>query len=96
MWLCYPYYALYVWFYKSLDFSSITEMVLSEYAKIRILTLWRKGNGPTTIVEKLEAEEIITTRKTVTCFIAGYTYLANGLLLIYYNIIGLTLYCVPC
>ena len=50
----------------------ITEMVLSEYAKIRILTLWRERNGATAIVEKLEVEKIKTTRKTVTCFIARY------------------------
>ena len=29
-------------------------MVLSEYAKIRILTLWRNGSGPTSIVEMLD------------------------------------------
>ena len=45
-------------------------MVLSEYAKIRILTLWRENNGPTAIVKSLEQENISTTRKTVTFFIA--------------------------
>ena len=33
---------------------------------------WRDGNGPTSIVEKLEAEGIKTTRKTVTCSVARY------------------------
>ena len=28
-------------------------MVLSEYAKIRILTLWRENSGPTVIVKAL-------------------------------------------
>ena len=45
-------------------------MVLSDYAKITILTLWREGKGPTAIVEALEKEKIKTTRKTVTLFIA--------------------------
>ena len=47
-------------------------MVLSDYAKIRILNLWREGKGPTAIVEDLSRESIKTTRKTVTLFIARY------------------------
>ena len=47
----------------------LTEMVLSGHAKIRILTLWRNGNGPTSIVQMLN-EDIRTTCKSVTCFIA--------------------------
>ena len=39
-------------------------MVLSEYAKIRILTLWREGLGPTKISDVLkECEKMTTTRK---------------------------------
>ena len=46
-------------------------MVLSYYAKIRILTLWRYGHGPTVITELLERKEgIRTTRKSVSLFIA--------------------------
>jgi hypothetical protein len=44
-------------------------MVLSEYAKIRILTLRRENNGPTVIVKVLKQENNITTRKMVTLFI---------------------------
>ena len=47
-------------------------MVLSKYAKIRILTLWREGDGPTIILRKLESEGIMTTRKTVSLFISRY------------------------
>ena len=47
-------------------------MVLSDYAKIRILNLWREGKGPTAIVEDLSRESIKTTRKTVTLFISRY------------------------
>ena len=47
------------------------KMVLSDYAKIRILTLWRAGLGPTVIAELLERDEgIRTTRKSVSLFIA--------------------------
>ena len=52
-----------------------TGMVLSEYSKIRILTLWREGNGPTVIVRVLAGENIITTRKTVSLFISRYILL---------------------
>ena len=45
-------------------------MVLSEYAKMRILTLLRNGSGRTSIVEMLDEEGIETTPKSVTCFIA--------------------------
>ena len=55
---------------RSSECCIITDMVLSEYAKIRILTLWRNGSGPTSIVEMLDEEGIKTTRKSVTCFIA--------------------------
>ena len=48
-------------------------MVLSEYAKIRILTLWREGLGPTKISEVLqESEKITTTRKSISLFLARY------------------------
>ena len=47
-------------------------MVLSEYAKIRILTLWRQGFGPTTIADKLNDEDVKTTRKTVSLFISRF------------------------
>ena len=43
-------------------------MVLSEYAKIQILTLWRENSGPTVIVKVLKQENIIITRKTVTLY----------------------------
>ena len=36
-------------------------MVLGEYAKIRILTLWRDGLGPTRIAELLKQYEGIET-----------------------------------
>ena len=49
-------------------------MVLSEYAKIRILTLWRDGLGPTRIAELLKQYEgIETTRKSVSLFLGRYT-----------------------
>ena len=47
------------------------KMALSAYARIRILTLWRAGLGPTVIAELLECDEgIRTTRKSVSLFIA--------------------------
>ena len=46
-------------------------MVLSDYAKIRILTLWREGLGLTVITEQLKQQEgIQTTLKSVSLFIA--------------------------
>jgi len=50
-------------------------MVLSEYSKIQILTLWREGNSPTVIVRVLAGENIRTTRKTVSLFISRYILL---------------------
>ena len=53
----------------------IIEMVLSEYAKIRMLIMWREGYGPTSIVKMLDAESIKITQESVTCFIARYIIL---------------------
>lgn len=50
--------------------NSLTDRVLSEYAKIRILSLWRDSKGPIAIVEALAKEGIRTTRKPVSLFIA--------------------------
>ena len=50
-------------------------MVLSEYAKLRILALWRYGLGPTELL-KLH-ENIQTTRKSVSQFIARYALYCN-------------------
>lgn len=48
-------------------------MVLSEYAKLRILTIWRGDLGPTWITELLRKhEDIQTTRKSVSLFLARY------------------------
>jgi len=47
-------------------------MALSEYAKIRILTLWRENKGPSVIVKVLSEENITTTRKSVSLFIGRY------------------------
>ena len=47
-------------------------MVLSEYAKIRIPTLWSEGDGPTVILRKLKFEGIKTTMKTLSLFISRY------------------------
>lgn len=50
-------------------------MVLSEYAKLRILALWRDGLGPTQIRDVLRQKEgIETTRKSVSMFIARYSH----------------------
>ena len=67
-------------------------MVLSEYAKIRILTLWRENNGPTAIVKSLEQENISTTRKTVTFFLLPGECDAyrQGLLMFTYTALFLT------
>ena len=48
-------------------------MVLSEYSKLRILSLWRAGVGPSGIADTLwQEDEIKTTRKSVSMFIARY------------------------
>ncbi len=43
-------------------------MVLCEYAKLRILSLWRESKA--VIVHLLAEEGITTTRKSVSLFIA--------------------------
>lgn len=53
-----------------------SNMVLSEYAKLRILSIWREGNGPTAIMKALEAEKIKTTRQSVSLFIKRYAVLS--------------------
>ena len=50
-------------------------MVLSEYAKLRILSAWRENKGPTVIVKMLADEGIKTTRKGVSLFISRYVSL---------------------
>ena len=52
--------------------------MINEYAKIRILTLWREGLGPTRILEVLEECEnnvITTIRKSISLFIVRYILL---------------------
>lgn len=46
-------------------------LVLSEYSKLRILCLWREGEGPTAIVEILEKERVTSTRKMFLCSFPG-------------------------
>ena len=55
-----------------LSFISTENMVLTDYAKLKILSLWRHGDGPTLIVKKLQDDGIITTRKTVSLLISRY------------------------
>jgi len=52
-------------------------MVLTDYAKLKILSLWRHGDGPTLIVKKLQADGIITTRKTVSSLISRYAVVVH-------------------
>ena len=47
-------------------------LVLSDYAKVQILTPWREGFGPTMITEQRK-NTIRTTRKSVSLFMARYT-----------------------
>ena len=54
-----------------------TNMVLSKYAKLRILTLWRENKGPTVIVQILVDEGIYTTQKSVSLFIGRYVSYAT-------------------
>ena len=46
-------------------------MVLSEYTKIRILLLWREGDGPTAIVKRLDQEGIKTKENLCHCSFQG-------------------------
>ena len=47
-------------------------MILSKYAKLRILALSRSSKGPTAIVKALETEQMNVSRKNVSLFINRY------------------------
>lgn len=54
----------------SLPNHSHLKMILSEHTKLRILSLWREGKGPTAIIHTLAIENMLVSRKSVSLFVA--------------------------